>query len=1071
MSVVSQSLRYYWRHHLGFVFSVALACAVMVAGLMVGDSLEAALSLRTEQRLGPVDHRLALDGRWFESAFVDRLGQETSGSIAPMFSVSASAKSEDGQLAGAQLMAVDERLWAMGGQDVVLAPGEVILNASLASALGVAVGDAVIFRFESPDALPAESALRTEAALANMRLTVSAVHSGVWPVEMGLHSSDQSPFNAFVSLDELESRLGWRPLNTVLFDCECDLDEIDTAIERAWQYTDAQLELVEGPGWFELRSERVLLEPDVVDAAMAVDPSARKFSSWFVDEARGPSGRASYFFVTANEGGETPLSADLGPRDVAISDMLAQRLGIVVGDPLSMKFPVLGARKNVVVREADFTVQRLYDVGADGADASLMPSIPGMAGAESCTDWNVGLPIDLNRIDAADEAFWQAHGGAPKAIISMEAARALWSTPYGVLTSIRFSSDQELQRLERDLRRHLEPKRFGFFAEAVRERMTAASAPVNDFGQLFFGFNFFLIISSLFLMSVFSGFAIERRRDQQGLLVALGFTPARVRRTVLLEFGLVSAMGCLLGLLAAVVLTKLLLFGLMGAWQDAVGMLEFGVQISVPTLLTGAVLAWTVSVGAAWFGVRSTLAHSAWFNLRGSASVMAGKPADGVGHMRWMGWGLNGLALGIALFSTAARGPSAALVFFGCGGLVLAGCLVLVWSWIRSPDTGAPTSLMAVGVAGIRVRPKSSFAVVCVIALGLYLVGGVGGGTLQPRLDPSDPHSGTGGFSWLVQTSIPVQADLGTPGGLAAHGLDSFLQPDQVVGLGVFAGDDASCMNLGTAQIPRLLGVQPEAFIRRDVFQFLEPFGTTWRVLLAGADEPDIVPVVGDAATVYWGLHLRVGDELEMVDEHGQPFRIRIAAVVDNWLFQGSLVADRAQLARRFPSRQGDSAFLLTTGSGESIDARLADHGVVVQPSVTVLEGYRTVERTFMLIFGVLGGLGVLLAVLGVVAVFYRRSVDAGRDRALLEALGFTPSHARRLGLGEMTLLMAVGLVCGVVATVVSLMPRLLLMEWTSMARFLLLACAVFVVGGVGVCVVSLFTAHHRRVESIHRNQ
>jgi ABC-type antimicrobial peptide transport system permease subunit len=144
---------------------------------------------------------------------------------------------------------------------------------------------------------------------------------------------------------------------------------------------------------------------------------------------------------------------------------------------------------------------------------------------------------------------------------------------------------------------------------------------------------------------------------------------------------------------------------------------------------------------------------------------------------------------------------------------------------------------------------------------------------------------------------------------------------------------------------------------------------------------------------------------------------------------------------------------------------------VVVQPSVTVLEGYRTVERTFMLIFGVLGGLGVLLAVLGVVAVFYRRSVDAGRDRALLEALGFTPSHARRLGLGEMTLLMAVGLVCGVVATVVSLMPRLLLMEWTSMARFLLLACAVFVVGGVGVCVVSLFTAHHRRVESIHRNQ
>jgi uncharacterized membrane protein len=70
-----------------------------------------------------------------------------------------------------------------------------------------------------------------------------------------------------------------------------------------------------------------------------------------------------------------------------------------------------------------------------------------------------------------------------------------------------------------------------------------------------------------------------------------------------------------------------------------------------------------------------------------------------------------------------------------------------------------------------------------------------------------------------------------------------------------------------------------------------------------------------------------------------------------------------------------------------------------------------------------------------------------------------------------MSSLMAVGLVCGVLATVVSLMPRLLLMEWTALARFLLFACAVFVVGAVGVCVVSLFTSHHRCVESVHRNK
>ena len=35
MSVVSRSLRYYWRHHLGLALSVAIACAVLVSGLIV----------------------------------------------------------------------------------------------------------------------------------------------------------------------------------------------------------------------------------------------------------------------------------------------------------------------------------------------------------------------------------------------------------------------------------------------------------------------------------------------------------------------------------------------------------------------------------------------------------------------------------------------------------------------------------------------------------------------------------------------------------------------------------------------------------------------------------------------------------------------------------------------------------------------------------------------------------------------------------------------------------------------------------------------------------------------------
>jgi len=606
--------------------------------------------------------------------------------------------------------------------------------------------------------------------------------------------------------------------------------------------------------------------------------------------------------------------------------------------------------------------------------------------------------------------------------------------------------------------------------------MTRASSPINDFGQLFFGFNLFLILSALFLVSIFSGFAIERRRSQQGLLVAVGFTPQAVHRIILLEFGIVSFVGCLAGLVGALGLAELLLSGLMGPWQDAVGVLALNVHVSLRTLLQGAGAMWLVAMGAAWLGVRSTLAATAWSNLRGVSLGKNVRSFTGVGLQRWVGPVLLALAVGAALFSDAARGPSAALVYFGCGGLVLVGCLLLVWTWLQTPGTDMPTSLLTVGVAGLRVRPKSSFAVVSVVALGLYMVGGIGGGSLQPRIESTDRHSGTGGFAWMAQTSVPIQADLASAHGLEIHGLASSMVPDQAIGLGLFAGDDASCMNMGSAQTPSLLGVQTEAFDRRDVFQFLEPSAASWRVLLEGPEDATVIPVVGDAATVHWGLHLKVGDELETVDEYGGTLRLQIAAVVDNWIFQGALVADREKLALRFPSRRGDSMFLIDSTSSSDglvtkIDERLADYGVVLQRPVTVLEGYRRVERTYMLIFGVLGGLGVLLAVVGVVALSYRRSVEAGRDRALLMALGFTREQVRTLGLAEMSALMAAGMFCGVLATVVALLPRLMLMDWTALFRFLFLACTILVVGFVGVGIVSRVTGGRGDVESIHRNQ
>jgi putative ABC transport system permease protein len=1050
--LVLQGLRHDGRLYLGLVASIAVACAVLVGGLAVGDSLREGLRLRTEQRLGPVDFELSTTGRWFGPELVDRLEEHTSARIAPVFSVESAAKSAADRVTAAQVLGVDQRLWEMAGMDGAPGPGEVLLNAALASALQVEVGDKVIFRFTPPDSLPVDSALRGGDGLASLRLKVAAIRGGAWPLDLDLLSSGQLPLNAFVNLTELEQSLGHIPVNRLLVDCDCGASELEAALEQAWRLEDAQLALREVSGLTELRSERVLLDPEVASAAMSLSSEATAIASWFVDEAKGEGGSSAYFFVAAAAGEAderaAALSRGLGAKEIALADVLATQLGAALGSQVQLRIPVLGPRQQVVYTTRDFKVARIFSLDAETVDSSWMPAIPGMEGASSCADWETGLPVDLSRIGPEDERLWRAHGGSPRAALALETARGLWSNPYGALSAVRLPASQPLEAVERALRDRLEPGQFGLFFRPVGAKMSAASDPVNDFGQLFLGFNFFLIGASLFLVGVFAGFAVDRRRAQLGVLAAMGYSSGRLRSYLLLELGLLCALGCGLGLVGSVGVAQGLLYGLAGVWSQAVGQLAFPLTFSLNSMAGGAVMSWLVGVGAAWFGVRYALRSSPWRNLRGRGTALEGSTPRNTRGFTALGLVLIGLGLSVALLTEAGRGPSRALVFFGCGGLVLSGLLAWVWAWLRRSVTSPRTSLYAVGAAGLRVNPSTSFSVVAVMAFGVYLVGGVGGGTLQPAWDPSDPSSGTGGFDWVARLAIPVQQDLSVSSGLETYGLGAEFKEQQLIGLGVVDGDDASCKNLGSAQQPRLLGVEVEAFEDREAFHFLAPASGSW-ALLRGEHPEGVIPVVGDSATVYWGLHLSLGDRLDALDEYGRPVVFEIVGIVDNWMLQGALVADRVRLSEGFPSSRGDHWVLVDVDSGAAeagalLHRRLADHGVLLQRPGDLLEGYLRVERTFMLIFGAMGGLGMLLAVAGVGALSYRRHVERRRAVALMSALGFTQSRLVALASGELLALIGFGVGCGGVASAVALIPAATQAHWAPLVQFCFVLLGIF---------------------------
>jgi ABC-type antimicrobial peptide transport system permease subunit len=90
------------------------------------------------------------------------------------------------------------------------------------------------------------------------------------------------------------------------------------------------------------------------------------------------------------------------------------------------------------------------------------------------------------------------------------------------------------------------------------------------------------------------------------------------------------------------------------------------------------------------------------------------------------------------------------------------------------------------------------------------------------------------------------------------------------------------------------------------------------------------------------------------------------------------------------------------------------------------LNAFNAVQNTYLDTFQVLGGLGLLLGSAGLGVVVLRNVLERRGELALLAAVGFTPRALRRLVVAEHALLQTLGLMLGIAAAVLALLPVLL---------------------------------------------
>ena len=288
---------------------------------------------------------------------------------------------------------------------------------------------------------------------------------------------------------------------------------------------------------------------------------------------------------------------------------------------------------------------------------------------------------------------------------------------------------------------------------------------------------------------------------------------------------------------------------------------------------------------------------------------------------------------------------------------------------------------------------------------------------------------------YIGESSLPLLYDLNTSAGREHYGLDSnTLARVQFVQMRLREGDDASCLNLNRAQRPRLLGVQPELLDQRGAFRFVELSGTTSKehpwLLLKEAQADGAVPALGDAASIQWALGKKVGDTIRYTDGRGRDFKVRIVGAVANSILQGNLIISEDAFTKRFPDESGYRMFLIDAPASETIAATLTrglqDLGLELTPATTRLAAFNAVQNTYLNTFQVLGGLGLLLGSVGLGVVVLRNVLERRSELAVLIAVGFRRQAVKWLVVSEHGALLMLGLLVGVLAAFIAVLPSLL---------------------------------------------
>lgn len=1104
------SLRYHARANLAVGLGAAVGAAVLAGALLVGDSLRGSLRDRADRQLAGTEHAL-FGGRFFREQLADQLP----GHVRPVILLQGTVQTGGQRVGRVTVIGVDDRF----GLGELTPRGEsATVSHQLAAAINVQPGSRLQVTVQKTSAIPRASALAkrdTESTTKSLSLTVGQILPASHPAgEFTLNPGPTTPLNLIVPLQTLQREIEQPGRVNALLSPPQPLEPLQAALERHltledWGLVDQPARPTPRP-YISVESRRLILEPAVVDAAKKaaaeIGDRAGETFVYLANTIAANGAEIPYSVVAGIDPQDppplNPLGAEFADDEILLVDWTESPLKVNPGDKITLSYFEPEVEGKVKETSKTFRLKAKIPLIAD---PDIVPPFPGITDKLEISQWDPPFPYDNTRIKPRDERYWKEYRTTPKAYITLKTARKLWGTRFGDTTSVRLlrhAAPTPPPSANEVLLKNLDPKRGGFVFENVRERAHAAGQGSTDFGMLFLGFSFFLIVSALMLVGLLFRLNLERRARQIGLLRAVGYRLFAVRSLLLIEGLIVSAVGSLVGLAAAVGYAAAMLYILAKLWPTP-GVESFlSLHITWMSLAIGFVGAVVMSGAAIWWAIRGLSRIEPSHLLKGVSS----DERVTFSHSRRAPWvaivaAIAGIAL-LAMGPFMPQGEPQAGTFFGGGSLLLIAGLAIVWIWLKQPRRATIHGLTPLGTRNATRNPTRSLLTAGLLASAAFLLVAVESFRREPDRDFLAKTGGSGGFPLVAQTDSPVFNDL--TGEAMLDDIERAIQRKYqqekrpaaereakveevrqafaaatVFPFRVRAGDDASCLNLYQAARPRVLGV-PDTLIERGGFHFSdteakspEEKANPWLLL---KKDGDTVPAFVEENTAIWQLKKGLGDIIEVPDEEGRPVKLRIAGLLKDSVFQSELLIGDAAFRRSFPRTEGFSYFLIDVAPGadpilvqHALEENLGVYGLEASRTTDRVAAYLAVQNTYLTTFQLLGGFGLLLGVLGLAVVLLRNVWERSSELALLRAMGYRIGALNFLVLVENSLLLLLGLGVGVLAALAAVAPHMASGGSVPWARLALMLGAVLVVGVVAAGAAVLASVRTPIVEGLRR--